>query len=35
VPVRVRVRVPPSEDGQFLRPEMSAVVSFLPPKAGK
>ena len=29
VPVRVKVTVPAEEDGAFLKPEMSAVVSFL------
>jgi HlyD family secretion protein len=29
VPVRVRISVPESEIGQYLRPEMGAVVSFL------
>jgi HlyD family secretion protein len=29
VPVRVKVRVPKDEEGVYLKPEMSAVVSFL------
>ena len=29
VPVRVKVSVPPEEEGVYLKPEMSAVVSFL------
>ncbi len=28
VPVRVKVRVPAAEEGQYLKPEMGAVVSF-------
>src|SRR5207244_11793941 len=29
VPVRVKVRVPKDEEGQYLKPEMGAVVAFL------
>jgi HlyD family secretion protein len=29
VPVRVKLSVPPEEEGMYLKPEMSAVVSFL------
>jgi HlyD family secretion protein len=29
VPVRVKLSVPPEEEGTYLKPEMSAVVSFL------
>ncbi len=29
VPVRVKVKVPPQEEGAYLKPEMGAVVSFL------
>ena len=42
VPVRVKVRVAKSEEGVYLKPDMSAVVTFLnkrkddlPAKAGK
>jgi multidrug resistance efflux pump len=28
IPVRVKIRIPPEEEGKFLRPEMGAVVSF-------
>ncbi len=39
VPVRVKVIVPPQEEGVYLKPEMGAVVAFLksnePPAAGK
>jgi hypothetical protein len=28
VPVRVKVTVPAQEQGQYLKPEMSAIVSF-------
>ncbi|WP_010582340.1 HlyD family secretion protein [Schlesneria paludicola] len=28
VPVRVRLKVPPEEEGQFLKPEMGAIVRF-------
>ena len=28
VPVRVRLKVPADEEGQFLRPEMGAIVKF-------
>ncbi|WP_373651228.1 HlyD family secretion protein [Schlesneria sp. DSM 10557] len=28
VPVRVRLKVPPEEEGQYLRPEMGALVKF-------
>lgn len=28
VPVRVRIDVPPGEEGQFLKPEMGAIVQF-------
>ena len=28
VPVRVRLKVPPEEEGQYLRPEMGAIVRF-------
>ena len=31
VPVRVKVRVPPEEEGVYLKPEMGAVVAFLQP----
>lgn len=31
VPVRVKVRVPAAEEGQFLKPEMGAIVSFYAP----
>jgi multidrug resistance efflux pump len=33
VPVRVKVTVPKDEEGTYLKPEMGAVVSFLPPEA--
>jgi multidrug resistance efflux pump len=33
VPVRVKVRVPKDEEGVYLKPEMSAVVSFLKKEA--
>ena len=29
LPVRVKVRIPKGEEGQYLRPEMGVVVSFL------
>ena len=29
IPVRVKVRVPPEEEGVYLKPEMGALVSFL------
>jgi multidrug resistance efflux pump len=29
IPVRVKVKVPPQEEGVYLKPEMGAVVSFL------
>ena len=29
VPVRVKVRVPPEEEGVYLKPEMGAIVTFL------
>lgn len=29
LPVRVKIRVPPEEEGLFLRPEMGAIVTFL------
>lgn len=29
LPIRVKVKVPPSEEGVYLRPEMGAIVSFL------
>jgi multidrug resistance efflux pump len=38
VPVRVKVNVPPQEEGVYLKPEMGAVVAFLKgnePPAGK
>ena len=28
VPVRVRLKVPADEEGQYLRPEMGAIVKF-------
>lgn len=28
IPVRVRLKVPPEEEGQFLKPEMGAIVKF-------
>lgn len=28
IPVRVRLRVPPEEEGQYLKPEMGAIVKF-------
>lgn len=31
VPVRVKLQVPKAEEGVYLKPEMGAVVSFLPP----
>ena len=35
VPVRVKVAVPKDEEGVYLKPEMGAVVSFLPMNADK
>lgn len=35
VPVRVKVTVPPGEEGVYLKPEMGAVVAFLQPEAAK
>ena len=29
VPVRVKIHIPREEEGQYLRPEMGAVVTFL------
>jgi hypothetical protein len=29
VPVRVKIKVPPQEEGVYLKPEMGAVVTFL------
>jgi hypothetical protein len=29
IPIRVKVRVPREEEGTFLKPEMSVLVSFL------
>jgi len=29
IPVRVKLRVPPEEEGRFLKPEMGAIVTFL------
>lgn len=31
VPVRVKLQVPKAEEGVYLKPEMGAVVSFMPP----
>ena len=28
VPVRVKIEIPRAEEGQYLRPEMGAVVTF-------
>ena len=28
IPVRVKVRIPPAEEGRYLKPEMGAIVSF-------
>jgi multidrug resistance efflux pump len=33
VVVRVKVTIPPKEEGVYLKPEMGAIVSFLKPKA--
>lgn len=33
LPVRVRLTVPAEEEGQYLRPEMGAIVTFLAPEA--
>jgi RND family efflux transporter MFP subunit len=35
IPVRVKVAVPASEEGVYLKPEMGAIVSFLNKKDGK
>jgi len=35
VPVRVRINVPPEEEGKFLKPEMGAIVTFLAPEPAK
>jgi len=39
IPVRVKIRIPPEEEGVYLKPEMGAIVTFLnqqvtPPDAG-
>lgn len=34
VPVRVKLTVPPDEEGVYLKPEMGAVVAFLNPASG-
>jgi HlyD family secretion protein len=31
VPVRVKIKVPPQEEGVYLKPEMGAVVTFMKP----
>ena len=33
IPVRVKLRVPPEEEGRYLKPEMGAIVTFLNEKA--
>jgi multidrug efflux pump subunit AcrA (membrane-fusion protein) len=35
VPVRVKLQVPPEEEGVYLKPEMGATVSFLNRKKGE
>jgi hypothetical protein len=35
VPVRVRINVPPEEEGKYLKPEMGAIVTFLAPEPAK
>jgi len=39
IPVRVKIRIPPEEEGVYLKPEMGAIVTFLnqqvtPPAGG-
>lgn len=33
IPVRVKLRVPPEEEGRYLKPEMGAIVTFLNDRA--
>jgi hypothetical protein len=35
VPVRVKITIPPAEEGVYLKPEMGALVSFLNEPAKK
>ena len=33
IPVRVKLRIPPEEEGRYLKPEMGAIVTFLNERA--